>query len=172
MSSLFSRRDVVVVASVSCIYGIGSKEDYEALVHPDARRAGNCRANNSLSRLVDLQYDAQRHRVRARAISACAATRWKSVPAGREDGLRDRIFRRRNRTHHALRAVDRAAKSKRSRRSSIFPAKQFVTTGRQDEARDPDHPRGTGRPHRLVRDATANCSKRSASRCARNSIWK
>src|SRR5437868_12396524 len=27
MSSLFSRRDVVVVASVSCIYGIGSKED-------------------------------------------------------------------------------------------------------------------------------------------------
>ena len=32
MSSLFSRRDVVVVASVSCIYGIGSKEDYEAMV--------------------------------------------------------------------------------------------------------------------------------------------
>src|SRR5271165_5993259 len=32
MSSLFTRRDVVVVASVSCIYGIGSKEDYEALV--------------------------------------------------------------------------------------------------------------------------------------------
>src|SRR5213082_3839081 len=34
MSSLFSRQDVVVVASVSCIYGIGSKEDYEALVLP------------------------------------------------------------------------------------------------------------------------------------------
>src|SRR6266550_2585136 len=34
MSSLFSRRDVVVVASVSCIYGIGSKEDYEAMVIP------------------------------------------------------------------------------------------------------------------------------------------
>src|ERR1043165_5009299 len=34
MSSLFARRDVIVVASVSCIYGIGSKEDYEAmLVH-------------------------------------------------------------------------------------------------------------------------------------------
>ncbi|HLX69560.1 MAG TPA: DEAD/DEAH box helicase family protein, partial [Verrucomicrobiae bacterium] len=32
MSSLFSRRDVVVVASVSCIYGIGSREDYEAVV--------------------------------------------------------------------------------------------------------------------------------------------
>ena len=34
MSSLFSRQDVVVVASVSCIYGIGSKEDYEAMVIP------------------------------------------------------------------------------------------------------------------------------------------
>jgi len=34
VSSLFSRRDVIVVASVSCIYGIGSKEDYEAMVIP------------------------------------------------------------------------------------------------------------------------------------------
>src|SRR5512147_1350668 len=34
MSSLFARRDVVVVASVSCIYGIGSKEDYQAMVIP------------------------------------------------------------------------------------------------------------------------------------------
>src|SRR5881275_2543273 len=32
MSSLFARRDVIVVASVSCIYGIGSREDYEAMV--------------------------------------------------------------------------------------------------------------------------------------------
>src|SRR6478736_1157103 len=34
MSSLFSRRDVIVVASVSCIYGIGSKEDYASMVIP------------------------------------------------------------------------------------------------------------------------------------------
>src|SRR6266404_3803335 len=34
MSSLFSRKDVVVVASVSCIYGIGSKEDYEEMIIP------------------------------------------------------------------------------------------------------------------------------------------
>ncbi len=34
MSSLFSRRDVIVVASVSCIYGIGSKEDYEEMIIP------------------------------------------------------------------------------------------------------------------------------------------
>src|SRR5437762_11692811 len=43
MSSLFARRDVVVVASVSCIYGIGSKEDYEAMVftaRSEERRVG------------------------------------------------------------------------------------------------------------------------------------
>ncbi len=34
MSSLLSRRDVIVVASVSCIYGIGSKEDYESMILP------------------------------------------------------------------------------------------------------------------------------------------
>src|SRR5215210_2667333 len=34
MSSLIARRDVMVVASVSCIYGIGSKEDYTAMVLP------------------------------------------------------------------------------------------------------------------------------------------
>src|SRR6195256_6103481 len=34
MSSLFSRRDVVVIASVSCIYGIGSREDYGAMIIP------------------------------------------------------------------------------------------------------------------------------------------
>jgi len=34
LNSLFTRRDVIVVASVSCIYGIGSKEDYEAMMFP------------------------------------------------------------------------------------------------------------------------------------------
>ncbi|MEI9864146.1 MAG: hypothetical protein WDN00_06260 [Limisphaerales bacterium] len=43
MSSLFSRRDVIVVASVSCIYGIGSKEDYEEMIIP-------IRVGTSLSR--------------------------------------------------------------------------------------------------------------------------
>src|SRR5512144_2674668 len=56
MSSLFARRDVVVVASVSCIYGIGSKEDYEAMVIPI--RAGlEMARDHFLRRLVDLQYN-------------------------------------------------------------------------------------------------------------------
>src|SRR5438552_5146136 len=55
MSSLFSRRDVIVVASVSCIYGIGSKEDYEAMVIPVLE--GMEMPRQPLSRrLLDLQY--------------------------------------------------------------------------------------------------------------------
>src|SRR6187551_173948 len=55
MSSLFSRRDVVVVASVSCIYGIGSREDYEALVIPLHVNMELTR-DQLLSRFIDLQY--------------------------------------------------------------------------------------------------------------------
>src|ERR1700759_2864107 len=55
MSSLFTRRDVLVVASVSCIYGIGSKEDYEAMVIP-IRVCMEMSREQFLHRLVDLQY--------------------------------------------------------------------------------------------------------------------
>src|SRR3954469_17182905 len=56
MSSLFSRRDVVVVASLSCIYGIGSKEDYEALVIPLHVNMELSR-EQLLVRLIDIQYN-------------------------------------------------------------------------------------------------------------------
>src|SRR6202045_3689648 len=55
MSSLFSRKDVIVVASVSCIYGIGSREDYEMLVVP-VRLGMELTRDQFLCRLVDLQY--------------------------------------------------------------------------------------------------------------------
>src|SRR6266545_3087895 len=54
MSSLISRRDVVVVASVSCIYGIGSKEDYESFIVPLAVGQEMTR-EQLLSRFIDLQ---------------------------------------------------------------------------------------------------------------------
>src|SRR5258706_13925072 len=56
MSALFSRRDVVVVASVSCIYGIGSKEDYEAMGVP-LRVGQEITREQFLLRLLDLQYN-------------------------------------------------------------------------------------------------------------------
>jgi excinuclease ABC subunit B len=55
-SSLFERRDVIVVASVSCIYGLGSPVDYKNLVC--SLRVGMERERNDiLRRLVDIQYE-------------------------------------------------------------------------------------------------------------------
>ena len=55
-SSLVSRRDVIVVASVSCIYGLGSPEDYKAMMVPLAVGKTLDR-DDVLARLIDIQYD-------------------------------------------------------------------------------------------------------------------
>src|SRR5437899_459130 len=124
MSSLFSRQDVIVVASVSCIYGIGSKEDYEAMVIPI--RAGlEMTRDHFLQRLVDLQYtrndiEFQRgeFRVRGDTVELC--------PAGREDALRveffgeqiERITRFEPLTGEKIEMLEGV---------TIYPGKQFVT---------------------------------------------
>jgi len=54
-SALFERRDVIIVASVSCIYGLGSPEEYRELVL--SLRVGSERPRNEiLHKLVDIQY--------------------------------------------------------------------------------------------------------------------
>src|SRR5205814_540791 len=90
MSSLFSRRDVVVVASVSCIYGIGSKEDYAAMVVP-VQVGQEITRENFLMRLIDIQYNRNdidfsrgNFRVRGDTIELC--------PAYTEDALRVEFF--------------------------------------------------------------------------------
>jgi excinuclease ABC subunit B len=125
MSSLFSRRDVIVVASVSCIYGIGSKEDYEEMIVP--LRVGNSISREQfLSRLVSLQYDRNdiafergNFRVRGDTVEV--------RPAGREDGLRveffgdeiERLTRFEPLTGEKIETLEAVV---------VFPAKQFVTT--------------------------------------------
>jgi excinuclease ABC subunit B len=54
-SALFARRDVVVVASVSCIYGMGSPEKYDAQTLTIARGEDLDR-DGALRKLVDMQY--------------------------------------------------------------------------------------------------------------------
>jgi excinuclease ABC subunit B len=123
MSSLFSRKDVLVVASVSCIYGIGSKEDYEAMVI--AIRTGmEMSREHFLQRLVELQYTRNdieftrgEFRVRGDTVELC--------PAGREDALRveffgediERITRFEPLTGEKIESLDAVM---------IYPAKQFV----------------------------------------------
>lgn len=53
--SLFERNDVIIVASVSCIYGLGSAEAYYGLVI-FLEVGGDCEREELLRRLVDLQY--------------------------------------------------------------------------------------------------------------------
>jgi len=126
MSSLFSRRDVVVVASVSCIYGIGSKEDYEAMVIP-LHVGLELSREQLLSRLVDLQYNRNdiafergQFRVRGDVVEVS--------PAGTEDALRIEFF------GDEIERITRfdpmtGEKHESLKNAMIFPGKQFVTTG-------------------------------------------
>jgi excinuclease ABC subunit B len=124
MSSLLSRRDVVVVASVSCIYGIGSKDDYEAMllaIHTGMELG----RETFLSRLVDLQYSRndiafERGEFRVRGDTV------ELRPANAEDGVRVEFFGDQ---------VDRISRfdpltgevSEMPTALTIFPGKQFVT---------------------------------------------
>ena len=54
-SSLISRKDVIVVASVSCIYGLGSPEDFTDLMIP-LKRGETLRRDHFLERLVENLY--------------------------------------------------------------------------------------------------------------------
>ncbi|NUO07224.1 MAG: excinuclease ABC subunit UvrB [Candidatus Brocadia sp.] len=55
-SNLMSRRDVIIVASVSCIYGLGSPEEYQEMyVH--LCKGDSIERNKLLRKLIDIQYD-------------------------------------------------------------------------------------------------------------------
>jgi excinuclease ABC subunit B len=89
-AALLTRRDVLVVASVSCIYGLGSPEDYANMVCPVAKGQFLTR-ENFLARLVEMQYERNdfqltrgRFRVRGDTIELC--------PAYTEDAVRVEFF--------------------------------------------------------------------------------
>jgi excinuclease ABC subunit B len=54
-SSLMSRKDVIVIASVSCIYGLGNPEDYQQLLVLK-KKGDRVDRNEFLLKLVDIQY--------------------------------------------------------------------------------------------------------------------
>jgi excinuclease ABC subunit B len=124
MSSLFARQDVIVVASVSCIYGIGSKEDYESMVVP-LRVGQEITRDQFLSRLVDLQYNRNdiefargNFRVRGDTIEV--------FPASEEEGLRIEFFG--DEVERLTRFDPLTANKIESLNAvTIYPGKQFVT---------------------------------------------
>ena len=69
-SALFERRDVIIVASVSCIYSLGDPAEYKGLM-VDIRVGAQMERNELLSRLVAISYDRndialERNKFRAR----------------------------------------------------------------------------------------------------------
>ena len=124
MSSLLSRRDVIVVASVSCIYGVGEKRDFEDMVIR-LSEGDEFSRECFLSRLVEIQYernDIQFERGQFRVRGDTVEVR----PAELEEGIRveffgdeiDRITRFDPLTGNKLESLPGVI---------IFPGKQFVT---------------------------------------------
>jgi excinuclease ABC subunit B len=124
-SSLIERRDVIIIASVSCIYGLGSPEEYRELVV--SLRVGMEKERNKLLRdLVDIQYarndiDFQRgtFRVRGDVVEIFPAS--KDEHCIRIEFFGDEIER--------IREVDALTGEIIGDRDhvAIFPASHFVT---------------------------------------------
>ena len=72
-SALVSREDVIIVASVSCIYGLGSPSDYKRMMIR-LRKGETVDRDELLLRAGRHSVRAQRRRLRRAASSACAAT--------------------------------------------------------------------------------------------------
>ncbi len=130
-SSLVSRRDVIVIASVSCIYGLGSPEDFTEMRIP-LRRGVPLGRNPLLERLVDNLYERNdyelkpgRFRVRGDVVDI--------MPAYLEQGLRVEFFGDEIEalsefdplTGNVIRVLDQF---------DLYPANQYVTTRSRLEA--------------------------------------
>jgi len=124
-ASLFERNDVIIIASVSCIYGLGSPEEYRDLVV--SLRVGMEKERNELLRnLVDIQYDRNdidfrrgTFRVRGDVVEIFPASR--DEHCVRIEFFGDEIDR--------IREVDSLTGEILGDRNhiSIFPASHFVT---------------------------------------------
>ncbi len=89
-SSLVSRRDVIVVASVSCIYGLGSPEEFSAM-RISLARGGTLNRNKFLERLVENLYERNDYDLKRGAFRVRGDT-VDVMPAYLEHGLRVEFF--------------------------------------------------------------------------------
>ncbi len=133
-SALLSRRDVIVVASVSCIYGLGSPEDFLAAMIP--LRAGmTLRRDELLARMVANQYsrnDAVLERCTFRARGETVDV-W---PAYMESAVRLEFW---GDTLEGIRELDPVSvrPGRRLEKFDLYPANQYVTApGRLKSAQE------------------------------------
>ena len=129
--ALFERRDVVIVASVSCIYGLGEPEDYQGMVLT-LEKGKRADRTFVLRRLVDQQYERdeltlQRGRFRIRGDTLTIQPSYEDLAVRVEfwDDEVERIVELDPLTGEIL--ADRE-------RVDIYPAKHFVTTDERMDA--------------------------------------
>ena len=88
--SLFERRDVIIVASVSCIYGLGSPEAYYGMLLP-LERGQRISREEILRKLVEIQYERNDHDF-ARGTFRVRGDIVEVIPSYEENGLRIELF--------------------------------------------------------------------------------
>ncbi len=130
MSSVFSRRDVIVVASVSCIYALGNPQEWGRVV-VELERGQVRRRDGVLRHLVDIQYERNdmelrpgRFRVRGDTLEV--------MPAYAETVYRVEFFGDEVERITEVDALTGQVLSTHDK-ISIFPAKPFVTPEEQME---------------------------------------
>ncbi len=124
--SLFERRDVIIVASVSCIYGLGSPEEYSEIVLK-IEEGQRIEREEVLSRLVEMQYernniDFRRGTFRVMGDVVEIFPAYESERAVRIEFFGDEI--------EAIHRIDplRAVSVNRHRKLIIYPNSHYVTT--------------------------------------------
>ncbi len=127
--ALLSRPDVIIVASVSCIYGIGSAESYHGLLIK-LEKGEEFRRDELLRRLVDIQYarndiDFHRGTFRVRGDVVEIFPAYEESVAVRVEFFGDEI--------EAIREVDpvRGKVIRQLDRTAIFPGSHYVTEQQQ-----------------------------------------
>ena len=127
MGSLLTRKDTIVVASVSCIYGLGSPEDYENMMVPvwTGQKLGREDFLNSLVGMLfernDIEFGRGKFRVRGDVVEVHPA--YLDETAVRVEFFDDVVER--ITSIHTL----TGKMIERLENHTFFPAKQFVTPG-------------------------------------------
>ena len=123
--ALFERRDVLIVASVSCIYGLGEPEEYQSMVLT-LIKGQHAPRNQILRRLVDQQYERDEmtltrghFRIRGDTLTIFPAYEELAIRIEFWDDQVERIVELDPLTGELLAERDRA---------DIYPAKHFVTS--------------------------------------------
>ncbi len=124
-TSLMSRRDVLIVASVSCIYNLGSPQDYKEFLLC-LEEGQEMDRDAALRKLADIQYERNDHDL-ARGKIRVRGDTLEVYPAYKQEALRVQFF---GDTIERIAAIDPVSGNEiqRLNKVAVYPAKHFITS--------------------------------------------